>query len=72
MLDLLPALRNLDDQELEIQCEVFDEFKQDDDDELALTLNEQVDVSNHREIFDVIFDKVWSWSNRGIAQTGPL
>lgn len=58
MLDIIPNLRNDNDKELDIQCDVFDDFKHDDDEELAATISENVDISNHRDLFDVIFSKV--------------
>ncbi|CAG5120636.1 unnamed protein product [Candidula unifasciata] len=60
LLDLIPSLRNDNDKELEIQCDVFEDFKHDDDVELAEQLSEHVDINDHRELFDVIFNKVYN------------
>ncbi|CAL1536507.1 unnamed protein product [Lymnaea stagnalis] len=60
LLDIIPDLRNFEDKELDIQCDVFDDFKNDDDEELALCFSESVDINNHRELFDVIFNKVYN------------
>ncbi|XP_012943896.1 protein diaphanous homolog 2, partial [Aplysia californica] len=60
LLDIIPDLRNLNDKELDIQCDVFDDFKHDDDEELAASFTESVDVTNHKELFDVIFEKVYN------------
>lgn len=44
--------------DLDVQCDVFDDFKHDDDVELAEQLSENVDINDHRELFDVILNKV--------------
>ncbi|XP_059158826.1 inverted formin-2-like isoform X2 [Physella acuta] len=60
LLDVIPDLRNFNDRELDIQCDVFDDFKNDDDEELALCFTDNVDINNHQELFDVIFRKVYN------------
>uniref|UniRef100_A0A2C9K4F2 FH2 domain-containing protein n=1 Tax=Biomphalaria glabrata TaxID=6526 RepID=A0A2C9K4F2_BIOGL len=60
LLDIIPDLRNLTDKELDIQCDVFEDFKYDDDEELAVCFSESVDVTNHRQLFEIIFNKVYN------------
>ncbi|BFZ15260.1 hypothetical protein BsWGS_18298 [Bradybaena similaris] len=60
LLDIIPSLRNENDMDLDVQCDVFDDFKHDDDVELAEQLSENVDINDHRELFDVILNKVYN------------
>ena len=59
-MDILPNLRNENDKDLDIQCDVFEEFKHEDDEEMAATFSGSVDIGNHRQLFDVILSKVGS------------
>ncbi|GFN80727.1 inverted formin-2 [Plakobranchus ocellatus] len=60
LLDLIPDLRNKNDEELDIQCDVFEDFKQEDDEEMASVFSDRIDIGNHRELFDIIFSKVYN------------
>ncbi|GFR84521.1 inverted formin-2 [Elysia marginata] len=60
LLDIIPLLRNENDKDLDIQCDVFEEFKHEDDEEMAATFSGNVDIGNHRQLFDVIFSKVYN------------
>lgn len=60
LLDIIPILRNENDKDLDIQCDVFEEFKHEDDEEMAATFSGNVDIGNHRQLFDVIFSKVYN------------
>ena len=76
LLDILPNLRNENDKDLDIQCDVFEEFKHEDDEEMAATFSGSVDIGNHRQLFDVIFSKVWSMAieeteeGKGVGEGG--
>ncbi|XP_053365519.1 inverted formin-2 isoform X1 [Clarias gariepinus] len=59
LLDLLPKLREAEDEDLIIQCEAFEEAMAEDEEEL-LRLYGGIDMSNHQEVFITLFNKVSS------------
>ncbi|KAI4875139.1 hypothetical protein NFI96_013012, partial [Prochilodus magdalenae] len=59
LLDLLPKLREQEDEDLIIQCESFEEAMAEDEEEL-LRLYGGIDMSNHQEVFFTLFNKVSS------------
>ncbi|MCJ8737055.1 hypothetical protein PDJAM_G00019390 [Pangasius djambal] len=59
LLDLLPKLREQEDEDLIIQCEAFEEAMAEDEEEL-LRLYGGIDMSNHQEVFITLFNKVSS------------
>lgn len=58
ILDLINNLRNEDDEDLIIQCDVFDEEKQSDDEEMAALNPACVDINDHKEVFNALYHKV--------------
>lgn len=62
ILDLVADLRNIDDEKVIIQCDVFDDEKQSDDDEIVKLTPGCVDINNHREVFNAVFHKVCIYS----------
>ncbi|XP_061468275.1 inverted formin-2 isoform X2 [Rhineura floridana] len=60
LLDILTKLRDIEDEDLLIQCETFEEAKSEDDEEL-LRLCDGIDMSNHQEVFSSLFNKVSSF-----------
>uniref|UniRef100_A0A8B9GNW9 Inverted formin, FH2 and WH2 domain containing n=1 Tax=Astyanax mexicanus TaxID=7994 RepID=A0A8B9GNW9_ASTMX len=59
LLDVLPKLREQEDEDLIIQCEAFEEAMAEDEEEL-LRLYGGIDMSNHQEVFFTLFSKVSS------------
>ncbi|XP_040830925.1 inverted formin-2 isoform X1 [Ochotona curzoniae] len=59
LLDVLTRLRDLEDEDLLIQLEAFEEARAEDEDEL-LRLSGGVDMSSHQEVFAHLFHKVSS------------
>ncbi|XP_077411495.1 inverted formin-2-like isoform X4 [Vanacampus margaritifer] len=59
VLDILPKLREQEDEDLIIQCEAFEEAMAEDEEEL-LRLYGGIDMSNHLEVFTTLFNKVSS------------
>ncbi|KAJ8290405.1 hypothetical protein GJAV_G00012390 [Gymnothorax javanicus] len=59
LLDLLPKLREQEDEDLIIQCEAFEETMQEDEEEL-LRVYGGIDMSCHQEVFTTLFNKVSS------------
>ncbi|XP_017558750.1 inverted formin-2 isoform X2 [Pygocentrus nattereri] len=59
LLDLLPKLRDQEDEDLIIQCEAFEEAMAEDEEEL-LRLYGGIDMSSHQEVFFTLFNKVSS------------
>uniref|UniRef100_F6YG12 Inverted formin 2 n=2 Tax=Ornithorhynchus anatinus TaxID=9258 RepID=F6YG12_ORNAN len=57
LLDILTKLRDIEDVDLLIQCEAFEEAKSEDDEEL-LKICDGIDMSNHQEVFSSLFHKV--------------
>ncbi|XP_033743499.1 LOW QUALITY PROTEIN: inverted formin-2-like [Pecten maximus] len=60
LLDIINNLRNEDDDDLIIQCDVFDEEKQSDDDEYAELNPEIVNLNDHKDVFNAVFQKVYN------------
>ncbi|KAH1170909.1 hypothetical protein KIL84_006527 [Mauremys mutica] len=59
LLDILNKLRDIEDEDLFIQCETFEESKAEDDEEL-LKICDGIDMNNHQEVFSCLFNKVSS------------
>ncbi|XP_028294273.1 inverted formin-2 isoform X3 [Gouania willdenowi] len=59
LLDILPKLREQEDEDLIIQCEAFEEAMAEDEEEL-LRVYGGIDMSNHHEVFTTLFNKVSS------------
>ncbi|XP_005285869.4 inverted formin-2 isoform X2 [Chrysemys picta bellii] len=59
LLDILNKLRDIEDEDLFIQCETFEESKSEDDEEL-LKICDGIDMNNHQEVFSCLFNKVSS------------
>uniref|UniRef100_A0AAX7SIZ3 Inverted formin, FH2 and WH2 domain containing n=1 Tax=Astatotilapia calliptera TaxID=8154 RepID=A0AAX7SIZ3_ASTCA len=59
LLDVLPKLREQEDEDLIIQCEAFEEAMAEDEEEL-LRVYGGIDMSNHLEVFTTLFNKVSS------------
>ncbi|XP_007473530.2 inverted formin-2 isoform X3 [Monodelphis domestica] len=57
LLDILTKLRDIEDLDLLIQCETFEEAKSEDDEEL-LRIFDGIDMSSHQEVFSTLFNKV--------------
>uniref|UniRef100_A0A8C4DA47 Inverted formin-2 n=1 Tax=Dicentrarchus labrax TaxID=13489 RepID=A0A8C4DA47_DICLA len=56
LLDILPKLREQEDEDLIIQCEAFEEAMAEDEEEL-LRVYGGIDMSNHLEVFTTLFNK---------------
>lgn len=50
--------RELEDEDLIIQCETFEEAMAEDEEEL-LQIHGGINMSNHLEVFSLLFNKVW-------------
>ncbi|XP_039208464.1 inverted formin-2 isoform X1 [Crotalus tigris] len=59
LLDILSKLRDIEDEDLLIQCETFEEAKTEDDEEL-LRICDGIDMNNHQDVFSSLFNKVSS------------
>ncbi|XP_062592916.1 inverted formin-2-like, partial [Saccostrea cucullata] len=60
ILDMINNLRNEDDEDLIIQCDVFDDEKESDDEELAALNPACVDINDHKEVFNALYHKVYN------------
>ncbi|MGH0167902.1 UNVERIFIED_CONTAM: hypothetical protein FKN15_062097 [Acipenser sinensis] len=78
LLDLLPNLREKEDDDLLIQCETFEETMSEDEEEL-MRIYGGIDMSSHQEVFTALFNKVSSSPAslqllsilQGLLQLGP-
>ncbi|KAJ8408013.1 hypothetical protein AAFF_G00262410 [Aldrovandia affinis] len=59
LLDILPKLREQEEEGLIIQCEAFEETMAEDEEELR-RLHGRIDMSSHQEVFSALFNKVSS------------
>lgn len=59
--------RELEDEDLIIQCETFEEAMAEDDEEL-LQLHGGINMSNHLEVFSLLFNKV-CWGSSPVRST---
>ncbi|KAJ8356318.1 hypothetical protein SKAU_G00191120 [Synaphobranchus kaupii] len=59
LLDILPKLREQEEEDLVIQCEVFEETMAEDEEELQRVYG-GIDMSSHQEVFSALFTKVSS------------
>ncbi|XP_068565284.1 inverted formin-2-like isoform X2 [Cebidichthys violaceus] len=57
LLDVLFKLREMEDQDLNIQCDAFEDSLTEDEDEME-RLYGGIDMSNHQQVFSSIFTKV--------------
>lgn len=63
--------RELEDEDLIIQCETFEEAMAEDEEEL-LQLHGGINMSNHLEVFSLLFNKVRYYSSliRSSSESG--
>nr|XP_020480327.1 inverted formin-2-like [Monopterus albus] len=59
LLDLLPRLRDIEDEDLHIQCDAFEESLSADEEEME-KLYGGIDMSSHQQVFTSLFTKVSS------------
>ena len=57
ILEIIEALRTSDHEDLEVQCEVFAESKQSDDEAIAQDFGVP-DGTDHKALFGIIYEKV--------------
>ncbi|KAM6311563.1 inverted formin-2 [Aegotheles albertisi] len=57
LLDILDKLRDIEEEDLLIQCDTFEEFKIEDDEEL-LRICDGINMNDHHEVFSSLFNKV--------------
>ena len=53
----MDKFRDSEDEELLIQCDVFFDEKQNDDDDMGIN-NEILDINSHHQVFNAVFQKV--------------
>ncbi|KAL3878299.1 hypothetical protein ACJMK2_030663 [Sinanodonta woodiana] len=69
ILDILEELRNEDDEDLLIQCNVFDDEKLADEEALAFLNPTGIDINNHQEIFNSIYQRVFNTPHSDVFLT---
>jgi len=57
-LDVIDAFRDVDDAELQIQCDVFHDERHSDDEELTASAADSLDLNSHSDLFAAIYDRV--------------
>ncbi|KAL4230753.1 hypothetical protein ACF0H5_011128 [Mactra antiquata] len=60
LLDVIDLLRNEDDEDLVIQCNVFDDEKQEDDEAFAALNPIGIDINDHNAVFNMLYEKVYN------------
>jgi hypothetical protein len=58
IMDLISNLRNEDDDDLIVQCDVFDDEKISDDEEMAVLFLDSVDIHDHVDVYRAVYQKV--------------
>lgn len=58
LLDIIDELRAEDDEDLVVQCNVFDDEKQADDESFDALNPVGVDINDHNAVFNALFEKV--------------
>ncbi|XP_070843078.1 inverted formin-2-like isoform X2 [Chaetodon trifascialis] len=59
LLDVLPRLREMEDQDLNIQCDAFEDSLTEDEEEMERLFG-GIDMSSHQQVFTSLFTKVSS------------
>ena len=59
MLDVIDKFREVDDADLQIQCDVFYDEKLNDEEELT-TASDGLDLSSHTDLFTAIYNRVYT------------
>ena len=65
LLDTVDRLRDSENEELLIQCDVFLDEKQNDDDDLGSN-NQLLDINSHQQVFNAVFQKVRTAASSGV------
>ena len=61
LLDIISRLRDIDDENLQIQCDVFCDEKLEDEEELAVLKQvDGIDLNSHTDVFNAIIEKASS------------
>ncbi|XP_041357353.1 inverted formin-2-like isoform X2 [Gigantopelta aegis] len=60
LLDVIHCLQDELDEELAIQCEVFEDERHLDDDELESLMTTSLDINNHEVVFKAVLQKVYN------------
>ena len=58
MLEAIDKFRDVDDADLQIQCDVFHEEQHNDEEELSSMVSDCLDLNSHSELFAAIYDRV--------------
>ncbi|XP_061163683.1 protein diaphanous-like [Saccostrea echinata] len=59
-LGIINDLRKEDDEDMMVQCEVFDKEKASDDEEMATLYRTCIDINNAKEVFNALYHKVYN------------
>ena len=58
LLDIINTMRDIDDDDVQVQCDVFYDEKQEDDEAMSMEKPNGLDLNSHNEVFNAIFQKV--------------
>ena len=58
LLEVLNTLRDIDDEPLQLQCDVYYEEEHEDNELLAEDVAEGLDITSHNDVFNALFNKV--------------
>ena len=55
---MINSMRDIDDDDIQVQCDVFYDEKQEDDESWSVEKPHGVDLNSHTDVFNAIFHKV--------------
>jgi len=58
VLEVLDKFRDVDDDDLQIQCDVFYDEQHSDEEELAALTSSCLDLNSHLDVFNAVYDQV--------------
>ncbi len=64
-MDFTCSYRDIDDDDVQVQLDVFQEDKHDDDEAVSAAHPAGIDINNHNQLFNALFQKVLVASDIG-------
>ena len=58
LLEVLNTLRDVDEESLQVQCDVYYEEEHEDNEQLSEDVADGLDITSHADVFHALFNKV--------------
>ncbi len=58
LLEVLNTLRDVEDESLQLQCDVYYEEEHEDNEQLSEDISDGLDITSHNDVFTALFNKV--------------